>query len=95
MAFCARRVGVALSCLISCYVSASVSGFPETRSDLLQSLVVHKACCVLWDVQLPLLEMFSKLPVGDIGVRLRVESQNLTQNHKKKTIAVTRTTEEL
>ena len=76
-------------------MSASVSGFHETRSDLLQSLVVNKACCVLWNVQLPLLEMFSKLPVGEIGVRLRVESQNLTKGHKKETIAVTSTTEEL
>lgn len=33
-------------------------------SHLFQSLVVDKACCILGDLKLPFLDLFSKLPVA-------------------------------
>lgn len=80
---------------MSCQVSASGSGFPEARSDLLQSLVVDKTGCVLWNVELPLLEMFPILPVGVLLVRLRIEPHHLTRDHGTKRVEVASTTVDL
>ncbi len=38
----------------------------DTYPDLLESFVVDKACRILRNIQLPLLEMFSKLPAREI-----------------------------
>ena len=62
-AFCGRRVGVALSCLISCEGVSRWSGFQVYNTiDLLECLVIDKTCSVLRDIQLPLLQMLAKLP---------------------------------
>ena len=45
----------------------------QDLSDLLESFVVDKACRILWNVQLPFLKMFSKLPARET-IRCYIDS---------------------
>ena len=65
-AFWARRVGVALSCLMSYpWISrtASKPGVGEVRRHFFERLIVDKACGILGDVQLTFLKVLPKLPM--------------------------------
>lgn len=55
-------MGVALSLLMSCWVSVLIVIRLEYDCDLLQCLVVDKACGIFWYVQLALLDVFAELP---------------------------------
>lgn len=65
--------GVALSFLISYILHQYVSPAFELHtfsSHLLQRLVVYEACRILGDIELPLLYVFSELPVASLAEAL-------------------------